>query len=96
MSYDLSIGGIEFNVTYNLSRMFYHFHEKGIRAAYGLSGRDALPIWRAMREHFEDNEQVLREMEPANGWGTYDVALDFISSAIMASIRRPDNIWEGD
>lgn len=96
MSYDLSIGDAEFNVTYNLGPMFRLAHSDGIRATYGMTGRDAVPVWRDMRLAFEDRRAEMVALEPENGWGDYGTAWAFINEAIMASIKNPDDVWSGD
>lgn len=96
MSYDLRIGDADFNVTYNLAPMFYRANEQGIRATYGLTGAEALPVLRAMRDFFEEHEDELRELEPSNGWGTYEGALEYLGGSIRASIKRPLDVWSGD
>lgn len=97
MSYDISNDHESFNYTYNVSGMWYDcYPEKGIREFYGLSGKDAVPVLRKLREHMEDNAERLREMEPDNGWGTFDGALAFVTELIIESLRHPDSIWDGD
>lgn len=93
----MSIGGESFNYTYNVSPMFYAaMPEKGIRVHYGMTGQQALVPLRQMREYFENNRAALVKMNPSNGWGSYDGALQFITDLINASIRNPDSVWDGD
>ena len=97
MSYDMNIGGEEFNYTYNVSGMWYAaIPETGIRTHYGETGRDAVPILRRIREFMEDNRDELLSMEPENGWGSYEGALQFVTDLINASIRNPECTWYGD
>ena len=97
MSYDMSIGNEEFNYTYNVAPMWYAaIPDAGIRAHYGLTGRDAVPRLRHIREYMEDHRDELLEMEPENGWGSYDGALGFVNRLIAASLRHPDDVWYGD
>lgn len=97
MSYDMRIADENFNYTYNVSGMWYASEpEKGIRAIYGLDGKNAVPVLRKMREYMEDNWDAMLDMEPENGWGSAVGALDFLGKLIMASIRNPDAIWAGD
>jgi hypothetical protein len=97
MSYDMQIGDEDFNYTYNVASMWYDcYPDKGIREIYGAQGSVALKILRKLREHMEDNAERLREMEPDNGWGSFDGALEFINKLIAASLRNPNKQWKGD
>jgi len=97
MSYDMTIGAEHFNHTWNVSEMWYAaMPEKGIRCIYGMTGKDALRPLRQIREYMEDNEADLLQFEPDNGWGNFDGALGFINQLIAASLRNPDEVWEGD
>ena len=93
----MSIGDNWFNYTYNVGEMWYAcYKDKGIRQHYGLSGKEAIPVLRKLREYMEDNKEQLIKMEPPNGWGSYIGALEFVNKLIIASLENPDKIWEGD
>ena len=97
MSYDLSIGEEDFNITYNVGPMFYAaIPEKGIRAIYGKTGRGAVPVLRDMREYFEENKVKLEKMEPSNGWGTFDNTYKCLCKMVLASMNNLDDEWSGD
>ena len=97
MSYDIRISTEDFSYTWNVSPMWYAcYPTKGIRTIYGLSGRDAIPVLRNLRRYMEDNRDALIEMEPENGWGDYDGALQFVTNLINASIRNQEAVWDGD
>lgn len=97
MSYDMHIGDESFSYTYNVAPMWYAaIPNKGIRAHYNLSGKRAikplLRIYNYMVTHYDK----CIEMEPDNDWGSYEGALKFVTKLITASLRNPDEIWEGD
>lgn len=97
MSYDMQIGDEDFNYTYNVAGMWYAaIPDKGIRTHYGMTGKEALNPLREIREYMEANHIELVEMEPDNGWGSFEGALGFVNGLILASIRNPDEIWSGD
>ena len=97
MSYDISIADEEFNYTYNVSGMWYDcFPEKGIREFYGMTGGESIPVLRKLRDHMEDNRDRLIEMEPDNGWGSFEGALGFVNRLIGAAFACPASTWEGD
>ena len=97
MSYDMKIADEAFNYTYNVSSMWdAAIPGKGIRTHYGMTGREALKPLRHIREFMEDHRQALLTMNPPNGWGDYDGALQFVTDLINASVRNPDAVWDGD
>lgn len=97
MNYYIKIASGDFNYTYNVAPMWYDFlKKKCIREFYGLSGRESLPVLRKLRDHMEDNAEMLIAMNPSNGWGDYYGALDFVNGLIFAAIRNLDDVWEGD
>ena len=97
MSYDMSIGEESFNYTYNVSYMWSAaIPETGIRSHYGMTGRDAIDPLGEIIGYMLDNEKELRKMEPDNGWGSYDGALDFVGKLIGASLRNLEEVWDGN
>ena len=97
MSYDMQIGEEDFNYTWNVAPMWYAAKPKlGIRSHYGMTGKQALKPLREIREYMEDNRRKLEKMNPPNGWGSYDRALDFVNRLIAASLRNPRSKWHGD
>jgi len=97
MSYDLEIGEEDIGYTYNVAPMWYScYPNKGIRVVYGLSGEEAIPVLRKLREYMEDNKDKLMKLQPDNGWGSYEGAVKFVSKLIMMSLRNKDAIWHGD
>ena len=97
MSYDMDIGNESFNYTYNVSPMWYAAKpDKGIRIHYGMTGQEALIPLREIREYMEDNKGELEKLDPENGWGDYWGALQFVNELILASLRNPSEMWEGD
>ena len=97
MSYDISIAEEDFNITFNVSPMLYAaITEDGIRAIYGKTGAEALPILRDMRSFFEDNQEKLTAMEPENKWGTFENTYKCLCKMVLASMNNPDKKWSGD
>ena len=97
MSYDMSIGEEDFNFTYNVAKMWYAaIPDKGIRAFYGMTGKEAVKVQQYIFNYMVDNKEELMQYEPSNGWGSYDGALKFVAKLIVASLNNPYEIWEGD
>ena len=44
----------------------------------------------------ENNMEKLEKMNPENGWGSFEGAVMFVNGLILAALRNPDEIWEGD
>ena len=97
MSYDMSIGEESFNFTYNVAKMWYAaIPDKGIRAFYGMTGKEAVKVQHHIFNYMVDNKEELMQYQPSNGWGSYDSALKFVAKLIVASLNNPDEVWEGD
>lgn len=97
MSYDMSIGEESFNFTYNVAKMWYAaIPDKGIRAFYGMTGKEAVKVQQHIFNYMVDNKEELMQYQPSNGWGSYDSALKFVAKLIVASLNNPDEVWEGD
>lgn len=103
MSYDISLIGPDneyvasFNITYNVSRMFYSFEpDKGIRSLYRTNGRKSLPWLIGLHKHLLMNREKMLEFEPENGWGTWENTVKCINKMCIVAAENPDCIWEGD
>jgi len=97
MSYDISINKEEFNITYNVAGMFYAtFKEKGIRHIYGITGKDSISMLMKIYTDMVVNHDEMIELEPSNGWGTFDNTLQCITKMTTAGLNNPDSVWEGD
>lgn len=97
MSYDMSIADGSFNYTYNVSKMWYAAQPvDGIRAFYGMKGKEAVKIQQQIFNFMVDNKEDLMQYQPENGWGSYDTALLFVAKLIIASLNNPEEIWEGN
>lgn len=97
MSYDINIADEDFNITFNVSPMFYDaIPDTGIRTIYGKTGAEALTILRVIRTHFEENKEKLEAMEPDNGWGTFDNTYKCLCKMVLASMNNKDKKWSGD
>jgi hypothetical protein len=96
MSYDLTLGDLEFNYTYNVSRMFYDYYVMdGIRTIRGKTGEEAHPLLTGLLKHMQAHPERMRGMEPSNGWGSYEGAMNWVSSMIDACLQYPTERWEG-
>jgi len=97
MGYDLRINDKSFNYTYNVRDMWYAcYPQLGIKTHCGLTGLEALPVLRKLRDYMEENCEELEKLNPENGWGDFQGALNFVNRMIIASIQNSTYIWDGD
>lgn len=96
MSYDISIGSESFNITYNVSKMFYKHNEKGIRFIYGKTGLEASEMLIDMLNYFIRHKFELELLNPENGWGSHNNTTKCLLKMCFASINNPSEKWEGD
>lgn len=75
------VGHYEANYTYNVSRMFYRaLGNEGIRGLHGKSGADAEPQLNAAVAAMRADPDIYRAMNPPNGWGNYEGALELLET----------------
>lgn len=81
------------NITYNYSQIYYRpdvFGEKGIRAIYGLSGAESIPL-------IEKAAAALKNDVHSDYWVASEgnAKRPLLKLLAMAKMR-PDGIWSGD
>ena len=81
------------NVTYNYGKLYYRedvFGEKGIRAIYGMTGAESIPL-------LEKAAAALGNEVSSDYWeATEGNAKKPLLQLIAMARMRPDGIWEGD
>lgn len=55
----------------------------------GMTGADALPLFRAAEAWMEDHATEMRELEPSNGWGDFEGALEYVAKCRRACVAHP-------
>jgi hypothetical protein len=98
MGYNLTLNSSEdeshvFSITYNVSKMFYHHNEFGIKALSGLDGEDGAEFLKGMINHFMENFKELEAMNPSNGWGSYENTLQCLVKMLIVSKTNPSAEW---
>lgn len=88
-----------FNTTYNLGPMYRRAlavavipDDGPLGGLWGLSGKscqEAEPIIEQAIADMRDKPTEYREMEPANGWGTYTGAIDWLERVLVACREHP-------
>lgn len=94
MSYDIDLtvnGDIveSFNITYNVSKMFYDFHENvGIRYLNGKSVEESFDFLLDLYQHLISNRDRMIEI---GGW---ENTVKCINKMLMKAAEYPDGVWE--
>lgn len=79
------------NVTYNYGEHFYRvMGEKGIRALYGMTGAESIPVLDAAIAQLRDDVHP-NYWEPTEG----NAKAALLQLRALAQMR-PDGVWEGD
>lgn len=97
MSYDVSIGGCEFNYTYNVSQLFYDHIPKfrdrgGLSELHGLTGRKAVDVLEVALNDISrkvHDPAFAKQYDPANGWGSTIGAITFLACILAACASNP-------
>lgn len=79
------------NITYNYGKHYYRvFGNKGIRAIYGMTGAESIPVIKdAMAKLADDVSEDYWE-------GTEGNAKKALAALLAFAQMRPDGIWDGD
>ena len=78
-----------FNLTYNLSRMLWGAGMPAWREFIGMNAAEAGLIWEATVTELERDPDLYRTLNPENGWGTYEQAVEVLSALAAACARHP-------
>ena len=101
------------NITYNYADWYYKpgvfgptkEESKGIRAIYGLSGAESIPVLQkaiaalqAMNEDISDENRHQCEEQGATGYWmpTRENAIKPLYQLLAMAKMRPDGVWDGD
>lgn len=110
MSLDLTLESIQckecghamveksFNYTYNASKMWYEMfpEDEGMVKIEGMTGQEAQPKLLHAIKNMRKNKEVLKLLEPTNGWGSYEGFLSFLRQLYKASQEFPSSVWRAD
>tara|TARA_R110000744_G_scaffold372210_1_gene483746 strand:- start:46 stop:336 length:291 start_codon:yes stop_codon:yes gene_type:complete len=90
MSIDVWLGKWEGNITYNLSPMMNEVFIIPLRDMYGMTGIQISHCLHKSIQSMVFREEKLIELNPTNGWGSYDVLFNFILDFKQACDKYPD------
>ena len=99
---EIDVGGeepmllsFEENATYNLSPMFYKaFGKEGIRGLNNKSGLECEPLIKKALVEMKTNQAEYELLNPKNGWGNYEGAIDLLVNLLRWSIIAPKAIMK--
>jgi hypothetical protein len=85
-----TVGNDDMNYTYNCAPMFRRaLGGNGINNLHGELASDMLPRLRAAVSHMAENPDIYEPMNPANGWGDYKTALQFLEHILLNAAAHP-------
>lgn len=94
MSYDIFIGSGKKaidcgNYTYNVAPMYYDVIDGGINSLKRLTGKKAQPILEQAIAKLESDPDKYKAMNPDNGWGDYEGAIQFLRDILNVCKLKP-------
>ena len=102
ISMEVDVGGgnmrgidvIDLNYTFNVSPMYYDaIGEIGMRGLSGMGGDEAYPILVDAIKKMKDSPDKYKEMNPPNGWGNYEGALNVLEEMAKAALECPKAVF---
>lgn len=84
----------DYNITHNLNKMaeaagiYYHLwhpEKLGLNSAHQLIG----PLESGLRK-LKESPEIFKAYNPANGWGTYENLVDFVTKYLAACKAHPN------
>ncbi|MCK4328297.1 hypothetical protein KAX02_00485 [candidate division WOR-3 bacterium] len=77
------------NYTYNVSPMYMKAMGITISDLDGKKCSEVIPILRKGVLHMTENPRIHKAMNPPNGWGKYETALEFLEMIYKECINNP-------
>ncbi len=95
MSLDLYIADENFNITYNVSKMWYSVFtdDEGMVNIEGRTGKEAYYKVKMGFDSILDNYSKMVKLEPENGWGNTEGFLKFLCKVLIACKEHPNKKW---
>ena len=79
------------NHTYNVYPMYLRAMGNGLTDLLnGKKCKDVIPILQKGIASMEDDPDTYKKMNPPNGWGTYETALEFLKEILNACETHKD------
>ena len=86
---------LEFNCTYNLSKMWYTIYPDDTQMVPidGMTGEEAKEKLLYAIDWSRKHERKLKALEPTNCWGTYEGFMKFLIDVYTACLTHPECVW---
>lgn len=92
MSYDISVGNMNRNMTSNCNKMWDKaMPTLNLRDMDGLKAFVCIPYLKAGVEDMFRNRQDYLPLEPDNGWGDYGAALSMLGEMLLECEANPND-----
>lgn len=78
------------NMTYNVSPMYGKAMGITISDLNGKKAEKVIPILIKGIKEMEDNPKIYKKMNPPNGWGDYETAIEFLQDILIACQENSD------
>lgn len=85
-----SVDDTTFHLTYNLSPMLRAAGMPAWKSFIGMRAGEAGPTWQTVADTLRADPERFKAMNPPNGWGDYDGAVEVISALAAACAKHPD------
>lgn len=84
-----------FNCTYNLSPMWYALfpEDTNMVPIEGMTGAQAAPLIESAINGAGIHKNKLMRLEPENGWGSFEVFVEFLINVLGACKTMPNGVW---
>ena len=79
-----------FNLTYNLTPMLRHAGMPPWSDLVGMNAGEAGQVWRKTHDALHADPDGCRALNPDNGWGTYEQAVEVIGALAEVCEKYPD------
>lgn len=98
MSYDISLTEKQWvdaevadigNYTSNVSQMYVKAIGKALSEFDGLMAKDAIHMLKEGVAEMRDNPDEFKKLNPINGWGDYEGALDYLRNFLQECEKNP-------
>lgn len=89
---------VELNSTYNYTPMWKAIYKNSNRFVEieGLTGKQAHSLINLAITIMLEEREMMMQLEPTNGWGSYDTFLQFLRDIRDACEEYPDAVWRAD